>query len=418
MKHSNRRTFIKSSVSVGALSALSYSRVLGANDQINVAVIGVRGRGRSHIKNFDSIDGVNIAAICDVDNNVLENVAAKFEKPVKKYCDFRKLLAQKDIDVISIASPDHWHAPLAAFSIIAGKHVYVEKPVSHTLQEGRYLAALAKREQKIVQHGTQARSLSSFQNAVKYLQSGKLGTIRMAKAINHQLRGPIGHEPDAPVPDGVDYDLWLGPAPKRPFSKNRFHYNWHWFWDYGSGDMGNDGIHQIDMARWGLGVGFPKTVICSGGQLYYDDDHETPDTQTAIFEYENASIIYEMRLWTDYKMEGHDNGNIFYGDEGTMSVGRRGWSVTFKDGTAGPSEPKGSDEHFQNFINAVKKNDPELLNANLEDAHISASLCHMGNISMLEKQRLQFDAKKERFENSPEANGMLSKEYRKGFELP
>jgi predicted dehydrogenase len=418
MTNSNRRTFIKSSVSIGALSALSYSRVLGANDQINVAVIGVRGRGRSHISGFDSIDRVNVSAMCDVDKNVLDKEAAKLGKPVKKYGDFRKLLEDKNIDVVSIASPDHWHVPLSAFSILAGKHVYVEKPLSHTLQEGRYLADLAKREMKIVQHGTQSRSLKSFQNAVEYLQSGKLGKVRMAKAINHQLREQIGREPDGPVPDGVDYNLWLGPAPKRAFSKNRFHYNWHWHWDYGSGDMGNDGIHQIDIARWGLGVGFPKAVVCSGGQLFYNDDHETPDTQTAIYEYDDTAIIYEMRLWTDYKMEGHDNGDIFYGDNGSMSVGRKGWSVTFKDGTPGPSEPRGGEQHFVNFIEAIRKNEPELLTANLEDAHISSAMCHMGNIAILTKSRLEFDSAKERFVNNPKANGMLSKEYRKGFELP
>jgi len=418
MKSMNRRNFVNSTTAFGALSALSYSRVLGANERINVAVIGVHGRGRNHIKSFDSIKGVSVVALCDVDKNVLDLESANFAKPVVKYGDYRELVQDKEIDVISIASPDHWHVPMAAHAILAGKDVYIEKPLSHTIEEGRYLADLAKREKKIVQHGTQAKSLQSCRNAVRYMQSGELGKIRLAKAINHQLRKPIGREPDADVPAGVDYDLWLGPAPLRLFTANRFHYNWHWFWDYGCGDIGNDGIHQIDIARWGLEVGFPRAVMSSGGQLFYNDDHETPDTQTAVFEFDDTAIIYEMRLWTDYKLEGHDNGNIFYGDNGTLSMGREGWRVTFKDGSAGPFEPRGPHNHYENFIEALRNDNPGLLNADVLEGHISSALCHMGNISMRVEQRLEFDADRERFVNSPEANGMLAKAYRKGYELP
>ena len=418
MKNINRRQFVKSTATAGALTALSYSQVMGANDRINVAVIGIRGRGRSHMKGFDALDGVNVMALCDVDENVLNKESNKFGKKVKTFIDFRKLLEDKEIDVVSIASPDHWHVPMASFSILAGKDVYVEKPVSHTIAEGRYLADLAQKKGRIVQHGTQSRSIASFENAMTYLKSGELGKIRMAKAINHQLRKPIGREQDGPTPEHVHYDLWLGPAPKRPFNKNRFHYNWHWFWDYGSGDAGNDGIHQIDIARWGLGVGFPLAVTCSGGQLFYDDDHETPDTQMAIFEYKDSFIVYEMRLWTDYKLEGHDNGNIFYGDIGTLSMGRNGWRVVFKDGTPGPEEPRGHDTHFENFIKAVRDNNPDLLTANLEDAHKSASLCHMANIAMQVNRKLIFDAARMKFINDAEANTKRTKNYRTGFKLP
>jgi predicted dehydrogenase len=418
MKKINRRAFIKSSAAATALSALSYSRVLGANDRLGAAVIGVRGRGRSHIRELIDIDGVNVIALCDVDANVLQEQAAKLDQPVKPYSDFRLLLQNPDVDLIAIATPDHWHVPVAAQALLAGKHVYVEKPISHTLYEGKYLADLAKKTGRVVQHGTQSHSIETFKHAIEYLQSGQLGQIRTAKAINHQLRDPIGIKPDGPVPPGVDYDMWLGPAPVRPFNPNRFHYNWHWFWDYGSGDTGNDGIHQIDVARWGLGKGFPNQIICSGGQLFYKDDHETPDTQLAVFRVDQAQIIYEMRLWTDYKLEGHDNGNIFYGDNGSLSMGRKGWSVTFKDGSTGPAEPKSEDQHFRNFIDAVRANDPGRVNCDPEEAHISSSMCHMANIAMKLGTVLTFDANTHQFVNNDKANDMMTKSYRKGYELP
>jgi hypothetical protein len=255
-------------------------------------------------------------------------------------------------------------------------------------------------------------------DAVEYMQSGKLGKIRMAKAINSQLRGPIGTVPDSEAPAHVNYDLWLGPAPKRPFNSNRFHYKWHWFWDYGTGDAGNDGIHQIDIARWGLGVKLPKAVSCSGGQLFYNDDHETPDTQVATFEYEDVYLMYEMRLWTPYPLEGHDNGNIFYGDNGTMSIGRRGWQVTFKGDKEGPGGSRGGGSHTSNFIKAVRSRKVSDLNADVEVGHYSAALCHMANISMRVGRRLKFDAERERFIDDAVANRYLTKQYRKGYELP
>ena len=213
-------------------------------------------------------------------------------------------------------------------------HVYVEKPCSHNLRESHLLVKAAREHKKCVQHGTQRRSSARLKAAVQALRDGVIGKVLAAKAINHQLRQPIGREPVSTPPPGVNYDLWLGPAPKHAFTRNRWHYNWHWYWDYGCGDLGNDGIHQVDMARWGLGVDYPKAVVCSGGQLFYDDDHETPDTQTVIYEYDRCQLIYEMRLWTDYPMEGHDNGTIFYGTEGSMEDGRSGVKVIMKDGSA------------------------------------------------------------------------------------
>ncbi len=421
MKNITRRNFVKSSLLTSAVLAVPFAKVRGANDDIRVAVVGIRGRGSGLINNFNDIPGVRVVALCDVDRNVLDREVKKFkdrDQKVQGYQDYRLMLKDKSLDVVAIATPDHWHVPLAAYSVIAGNDVYVEKPLSHTIYEGRFLVNLARKHKKIIQHGTQSRSYESFNEAVEYLQSGKLGKIRMAKAINHQLRGPIGRVPDSPTPPYVNYDLWLGPAPKRPFNKNRYHYNWHWFWDYGTGDTGNDGVHQIDIARWGLGVKLPNAVSCSGTQLFYDDDHETPDTQVATFEYDNAYLMYEMRLWTPYSLEGHDNGNIFYGDNGTMSIGRKGWQVTFKDGGKGPSGPRGRETHTLNFIEAVRSRKAGELNADVEVAHCSATLCHMANIAMRLGRRLKFNTSKERFIGDNKANAYLTKKYRKGYELP
>ncbi|UCC97511.1 MAG: Gfo/Idh/MocA family oxidoreductase [Phycisphaerales bacterium] len=421
MKTLTRRDFVKRSAVTGAALALPFSKARGANQDIRVAVAGIRGRGRGLAGDFNSLPGVRLVAVCDVDANVLEQQVKRFRDDninVRGYGDHRQMLEDNSIDVLAVATPDHWHVPLAAAAIIAGKDVYVEKPMSHTIAEGRFLVNLARKHGKMVQHGTQARSSEGISEGIEYLRSGKLGKVRMAKAINCQLRGPIGRVPDSETPPGVNYDLWLGPAPKRPFNKNRFHYNWHWFWDYGTGDTGNDGIHQIDIARWGLGVEMPKAVSCSGGQLFYDDDHQTPDTQVATFEYDDVYLMYEMRLWTPYGLEGHDNGDIFYADGGTMSIGRKGWQVTFKNGKAGPGGPRGEYSHAENFIKAVRSRKTSDLNAGAEVGHRSAALCHMANIAMRVGRRLRFDARNDRFIDDAEANTYLTKQYRKGYELP
>jgi predicted dehydrogenase len=400
---------------------LPFSKARGANNDIRVAVAGVKGRGWGLVGDFQGVQGVRVVALCDVDGNVLDQQVKKLKEQngdVQGYGDHRRMLEDKSIDVVCIATPDHWHVPMAAAAIVAGKDVYVEKPMSHTIAEGRYLVSLARKHGKIVQHGTQSRSSEGITEGIEYLKTGKLGKIRMAKAIDCQLRGPIGREPDSETPPGVNYELWLGPAPKRPFNKNRFHYNWHWFWDYGTGDTGNDGIHQIDIARWGLGVEMPKAVSCSGTQLFYDDDHQTPDTQVATFEYDDVYLMYEMRLWTPYGLEGHDNGDIFYGDEGTMSIGRDGWQVTFKNGKEGPGGQRGSYAHAENFIKAVRSRKASDLYADVEVGHCSATLCHMANIAMRVGRRLKFDAANELFIDDAEANTYLTKQYRKGYELP
>jgi len=421
MRRVTRRDFVKGSIAAGVTLALPFSRTRGANDDLRVAVAGIRGRGWGLVGGFNDAAGVRVVALCDVDEKVLEGRVKRFKdrnEKVDAYIDCRKMLEDKSIDIVAIATPDHWHVPLAAWSVVAGKDVYVEKPISHTIFEGRLLVNLARKHGKMIQHGTQARSLEGLKEGIEYVRSGKLGKIRMAKAINSQFRGPIGREPDSEAPPNVKYDLWLGPAPKRPFNRNRFHYKWHWCWDYGTGDTGNDGVHQIDIARWGLGVKLPRAVSCSGGQLFYNDDHETPDTQIATFEYGNVYLMYEMRLWTPYPHEGHDNGNIFYGDNGTVSIGREGWQVTFKDGKKGPGGSRGDGSHIENFIKAVRSRKVSDLNADVEVGHNSAALCHMANIAMRVGRRLKFDTRRERFIDDADANGYLTKKYRRGYELP
>jgi len=398
MRSMTRRDFVRSSVTAGAVMALPFSRARGANNQIRVAVAGIRGRGNGLISEFHSLEGVRVVALCDVDGNALDKRVEEFKdrnQKVDGYMDYRRMLEDKSIDIVAIATPDHWHVPLAAASVVAGKDAYVEKPLSHTIAEGRLLVNLARQHGRMVQHGTQSRSLEGIKQGIEYLQSGELGKIRMAKAINCQLRGPIGRKPDTQTPPNVNYDLWLGPAPKRP-----------------------DGVHQIDIARWGLGVEMPRAVSCSGGQLFYDDDHQTPDTQVATFEYDDVYLMYEMRLWTPYPLEGHDNGNMFYGDNGTMSIGRKGWQVTFKDGEEGPGGPRGQGSHAENFIKAVRSRKASDLNADVEVGHHSVALCHMANIAMRVGRRLKFDAEQERFVGDAEANTYLTKQYRKGYELP
>jgi len=301
----------------------------------------------------------------------------------------------------------------------AGKHVYVEKPCSHNIAEAQLLMNTAEASGKCVQHGTQGRAGKALQEAVAFMREGGIGKVRMAKAINHQHRPPIGREPECDPPEGVNYDMWLGSAPEHAFTQNRWHYNWHWFWDYGSGDIGNDGIHQLDQARWGLGVTIPNAVVASGGQYYYDDDHETPDTQTVIYEYDECQLVFEMRLWTNYKLEGHDNGVVFYGDKGKVEFGRDGSKATFLDGQEKVFGPYADmADHVRNFLDCVKANAPSGLNSPIREGAISTTLCHLGNIATRVQRRLVIEPETWQCVDDPEAAALYKREYRKGYELP
>jgi len=416
----SRRSFLQTSGAAAAMFSVADFARAASTGRVRHAVIGTGGQGGNHAKTFSSMDDCDVVAIADVDTARREQIAQALSAkgPVKQYEDFRELLKDGSIHSVSVATPDHWHTPVALAALKAGKHVYVEKPCCHNVREGVLLAAAQRKTGLCVQHGTQYRSTECARDAVRMLREGVIGTVRLAKAINHQFREPIGHTPDSDPPAGVNYDLWLGPAPQRPFSKNRFHYNWHWHWDYGTGDIGNDGVHQVDVARWGLGVGLPNAVSAAGGQLFYRDDHETPDTQIVTFEYDACYLVFEMRLWTDYPLEGHDNGVVFYGDKGKLEVGRSGVAITpiagdVKKFGGGPD----LSANVRNFLDCVKTNDPSKLNAPIADGAISAQLCHLGNIATRVGRRLRLDIDKVECIGDDDANTLFTREYRKGYEL-
>jgi predicted dehydrogenase len=423
-----RRAFLKStSLGLAGMTSINVLPSLGANspnETIRHAVIGTGGMGSNHCRSFARLKNCEVVAVCDVDPDRREKAAGDLPNPsrIKRHGDFRRLLEDDSIDTVSIATCDHWHTPVALAAILAGKHVYVEKPCSHNVRESELLMKAAAEHRKCVQHGTQRRSWSQVRNAMQALRDGIIGRVLAAKAINHQRRGPIGRAPVSDPPQGVDYDLWLGPAPVHPFTRNRWHYNWHWFWEYGCGDLGNDGIHQLDVARWGLGVDYPRAIVSSGGQLFYEDDHETPDTQMLVYEYPHCQLIYEMRLWTDYPMEGHDNGVVFYGTEGRMEDGRSGVVVTLKDG--GTRRIEGEREsHMEDFLSAVRAGDPDRLSAPITTGAVSANLCHLGNIATrLGGGKLVYEAGTGRITRAEgretEANQLLGRTYRAGYELP
>jgi len=394
------------------------------SDTIRHAVIGTGGQGGGHCRRFATAEGCELVAVCDVDPQRLREKVKGLpnEERIKKYADFRKLLEDKSIDSVSIVTPDQWHTPMALYALMAGKHVYVEKPCSHNVRETNLLVKAAKEYYKCVQHGTQRRSDGDHIEGIRQLRNGIIGKVYMVKAIDHQLREPIGRAPVQDPPPGVDYDMWLGPSPKVPFTMNRWHYNWHWFWNYGGGDTGNDGVHQIDVAVWAMGDRYPDRVVVSGGQFFYDDDHETPDTQTAIFEYKEGQIIWEMRLWTPYNLEGHDNGNVAYGTDGKMEFGRAGVIVTKGKEQIKIKSPEPVENITLNFLTAVRENNPAKLNSPIERGAITTNMCHLANIgNRLGASSLTYDPVKEDvkcpgFEEK--ARAMLGREYRKGYELP
>ncbi len=421
MSRLNRRSFLQqSAVMVPAVAAAQSAQ--GQSDKpVRHAVIGLGGQGNAHCRLYSNNPDCELVAVCDVDPERLAKSASEFGQAgnLRSTADFHDIINDDSIDSVSVVTPDHWHTPIALAALHAGKHVHVEKPCSHNLREGRVLSETARELGLCVQHGTQARSGEGIREAIAFTRDGGIGTVRLAKAINHQLRPGIGRAPETEPPEGVDYDRWLGPAPIRPFTKNRWHYNWHWHWDYGTGDMGNDGIHQVDVARWGLGVEWPHTISASGGQLFYDDDHETPDTQVVTIEYDSAFLVYEMRLWTNYTLEGHDNGVVFYGDKGKVDIGRAGCFATLIG-----EKPKkiggGSDmeAHVANFLACVRANNPDGLNAPIEEGEISAGLCHLGNIATRLGRQLTFDRDSGRIRDDEEAEAMQTRVYRAGYELP
>ena len=414
-------------------------RVIGANDRINIAAIGIRSRGQQLAQSFAGLPNVFIKTLVDPDRNLFAERARKIEEiqgaaPGTEH-DLRRVLDDKDIDAVTIATPDHWHALATIWACQAGKQVYVEKPVSHNIWEGRQMVAAARRYNVLVSTGFHNRSIRNVRRAMKFLHDGKLGEIYMAKGLCFKPRDSIGRFPDSEVPAGVDYDLWLGCAPQRPFNKNRFHYNWHWFWDYGCGDIGNQGPHQFDIARWGMNEHENPVKVSSMGDYYkWDSAQETPNTQIATFEYADGKmLVFEVRgLYTNDE-NGIRIGNLFFGTEGWMHVGvNTKWRTYFgRKNEPGPSSETveedtdpmnlagaGGGNHFENFINALRSGKREELTCEIEEGHVSTVLPHLANIAYRCGRTLEFDGQSERFIGDRQANALLRRDYRKPFVVP
>lgn len=404
--------------------------VTGANEKIRVAICGLFGRGKSHIDGFSGRPDVEIVALCDVDQKILDSAGRQFEtkngRPVKLVQDMRRLLDDKDIDVVTMATPNHWHALGTIWACQAGKDVYCEKPASHSIWEGRQMVNAARKYNRVVQIGTQSRSSVALKEAFQKLHDGVIGDVYMAKGMCYKWRPAIGHQDPQPPPEGLDYDIWTGPAKMRPYTRNYHPYKWHWFWETGNGDIGNQGVHEMDKARWGLGLDLPNTVQAQGDKYLWQDDQETPNVLVTTFKYpeQKKMIVFEVRHWITNpegfgEPDGNVVGNIFWGKDGYMVVPDYGSYEIFL-GRKRESQglvSKGGD-HWGNFLDAVRAKDPKMLNCDVEEGHKSAAMCHMANISHRLGRSLNFDPATERFINDDEANAMVKREYREPFVIP
>jgi predicted dehydrogenase len=465
----SRRMFLKRTTQTaagaalaGTVTAMATGKVLGANDRINMAVVGIRGQGEALMRGFSGLQNVRVTTLCDIDENLfparVKYLQDKYNHPVATEWDMRRVFENKEIDAIAFATPNHWHALGTIWAALAGKHVYVEKPSSWGVWEGRQMVNAARAADVLVQVGFQNRSRQSSIAAMKLLHSGKLGKIYMARGLCFKPRGDIGRYTDGPMKEGetfgltldanknlsytpaylekVHYDLWVGPARKRPFNRNRFHYNWHWQWEYGNGDTGNQGPHQFDIARWGLNKEeYPVKVRSFGGCFIHDSAQNTPNTQTSIFEYADGTIFEFSTRGLLTNAEGEVLiGNIFYGSEGWLEIDADGnWKTFFgRKGEPGPDSKNipaevadatitvgtGAGGHYGNFIHALRSGKRSDLNCDIEVGHRSSVLPHLGNISYRVGRELIFDGRKEEFVGDREANGYLAREPRDPFVVP
>jgi predicted dehydrogenase len=429
MDDENRRSFIKkaglASAAAAGLTNLN-PRAMGANEKVVLALIGCRAQGR-HDAMAAIKQGAEVKTLCDIDDEIIRKVSPQIQGAQNKAPgstkDFRHVLDDKDIDAVIIGTPDHWHAIPMVLACQAGKDVYVEKPLSQTIHEGHLMRDAARKYNRVVQVGTQRRSGEHFRTAVEYVASGKLGKVCLMKAWITQRRGSIGNPPDGTPPPGVDYDMWLGPAPERPFNPMRFHYNWRFFWDYGNTELGNQGVHMLDVAMWaieemrGLDNCLPKHVSNNSGIYWLHDAKEVPDTQVVTYDYGDMMLVWELHSFQDlHPLEGTDAGTAFYGTEGTLIVDGRGWKVFGKKNEVVDSGRSSGGSHQGNFLACVKSR--KRPNADVELGRLSTTICHLGNISCRLKRDIDFDAKTETFGNDKEANAYLTKEYRKPYTLP
>ncbi len=432
MSNSSRREFLQrtsAATAAIALAGVPAARAKGVQDKVKVGLIGCGGRGPGVARGFTGLDGVEIAYVCDPDSERLAKAAETFGvKSSRAVGDLRRILDDKSVDAVIVATPDHWHAPASIMACDAGKHVYVEKPCAHNFREGQLLLQAARRNNRVVQHGTQQRSSRQTATAIQMLREGIIGKVLAAKAWNVQRRANIGHAQPGEPPAGFDYDTWIGPAPMVPFQSNRHHYTWHWWYDFGTGDMGNDGVHDLDYALWGLGVDtLPSRIASLGGKYYHDDDQQFPDTQTAIFEFDGdgsfgsrKQLTFEMRLWDTNHPFNVDSGAEYYGTAGKMFYSKRGklmvWNekkeLIIKKPQLRDDIPLKVDNHAADFVDAIRTD--RRPNADIEIGFRSTALCHLANIANRLGRTLQFDPQAEAILNDERAQAMLSRTYREG----
>ena len=431
MSDTGRRSFLKTS-GLGIAAAAAGTSVLQAGEadrKIVVGVIGPGGMGSNHLRQLVGRKDVEVAAVCDVDSQrlaravkIVRDATGKVPQAVS---DLRQVLMNQRIEAVFIATPDHWHAPAAILALDAGKHVYVEKPCCHNIREGRLMSQAVKRTGKVLQVGTQTRSTKFVQEAMDRIHAGEIGEILVAKAWNSQRRGSIGKSKAGQPPKHLDFETWTGPAPRVPFRPNMLHSIWRWWHAFGCGDIGNDGVHDIDVACWGLGVKtHPTTISCLGGKYFFDDDQQFPDTQYAVFEYpvegqpkgRRKQLIFEQRIWSPYRQEDYENGAAFYGTKGMLIVGHtQGWKMYGPRNKLIAQKTGRADlpAHHSNFFDCIRdrKKKP---NADVQAGHLSASLVHLANIAARSGKVLEFDPKTETITNDSAANELVSREYHKG----
>ena len=421
-----RRTFVKAAAAAAPATAFAAgSSVLGANDRIRAAVLGVNGRGQSHMYGLAPIKNVEVATFVDPDLEIARKRAGEFEEKhghrPSVVQDMREVFDDDTIDVVTIATPNHWHTLASIWACQAGKDVYVEKPATHTFNEGLSLIAAAKKYGRIVQHGVQLRSSEAIREAVQKMRDGAIGDVYMGRATIFKWRPPLEPAPDEAPPATLDYDLWVGPGKWRPYSKKHVHYNWHWTWDFGNGEIGNQGIHELDMLQWGLDVTLPDEIVSSGGRYLWEDHRETPEMLTTLMQFKPERKMAEVavRFWHSNHETRSANGNIFYGSEGHLVVsGYTKWDLYRGRKPELVESGEAPTRHYENFIKAVRSRKTEDQNGPVESAHHSAALAHLGNIAFKRGKKLDFNRETNRFSGDSEANQMLSKTYRTGFEVP
>jgi predicted dehydrogenase len=423
-----RREFL-AGMATTALAGKSFASV-GANDRLRAAILGMGGRGRDHMHLLRQVEGVEVAVFCDPDETQMAKRAAEFEavggKRPRLEPDLRRVLVDKDIDVVTIATCNHWHALASIWACQAGKHVYVEKPVTHDVFEGRQMVEASRRYNRLVQGGTQRRSNGWIRKAIQALREGVIGDVYMARCIHYQQRDSLGFkEPETPPPS-LHWDLWLGPAPEQPFHRNLVHYNWHWFWDFGNGELGNNGVHYIDVGRWGLNKRLPVSIRSTGGRFGYRDQAQTPNTQVTTYEFEDGKqLVCEIRGRFSNEEGGAHSGIFFYGSDGYMTIDHNTVKV-FRGKNAQPEPGLGKLEdvdrfeqdessHFHNFFDAVRSGNRALLTAEIEETYLSSVFSILGNISYRLRRELRFDPHESRFLNDAEADRMLHGQYRAPF---